>query len=711
MSLAAMLKKTSEDRKSGGAAARRLVATATPYGGGFAFDSYRHLEQYRHYRGYTYSIVRTIATRVSGQPLRVGRILDKSAPAKDRPVKGYVPSMLKGMEENITLYKNHPILQAFHKPNPVMVRWIAMYVTVASLQITGKAFWWMSRNDDGTPEIWPIPAHWCQPVHTEETLFAYWHVQPDGSPAFKVRGKDMVYFYLPDISDPLAAYGPADALARTIAVDEQTEESQRRSLMNSMNPALAITVGRSSDSSPIASITDAPVLSRAQRKALKATLRQEYQGMLNADEPMILDGFIRDIKSLRTTPREIDFKESSIAIKSRLAQGYGVNPITMGETEGANRASSAVADDHFLLNVVNPLLVLLGEIMSSCMPRFFTGRKDEIVYIEPARSNDADYDLEVEKEFLDRGAMSINEARSRHGLPPIEDGESSIVNGIGRVDIRHATSLSPKAQPVKRKKGVLKSKIDDETLSEAYRAASQAADDRSVSMATQFISSMCSEAIRNAEGFITHPPTELAAQATATLDLEPIIKAMTPLYSEEVRRAAAFDIALYAPPEKSFVEDGMRAVGNMISVFVHHLRHLPFWRFLVKKIGAAVTAAVLAADASKTSRIEAIKSEIGLKFVGQVAFDLVNSDLPPATETGRDIAYRHLLKVGSITGRVWTTKKDSRVRKTHKEASGQIADGESPFVISGYTCRYPRDPSLPPEERVRCRCIALNILA
>ncbi|MGL6095184.1 MAG: phage portal protein, partial [Fimbriiglobus sp.] len=303
--------------------------------------SYRHLDQYRHYKGYTYSIVRVIATRVCGQQLKVGRRVQpgKKAHFASRPRYGSLPSWLKGKEDQLHLYRKHPILDCFENPNPVMVRWVVMFCTVASIQITGKGYWWMTRNEQtGNPEIWPLPSHWVEPVHTEEKLFDSWRVQPDSGAAFNVKPEELVYFYLPDISDPLNAYGPADAMRTTISVDEQTEETQRRSLLNSVNPALAITVGRSSESSPIGSMTDSPVLTRSQRKTLKAGLRQEYQGMLNADEPMILDGFIKDVKPLRTSPREIDFMNSSDAVKARLAQGWGVNPIVMGQVEGANRA-------------------------------------------------------------------------------------------------------------------------------------------------------------------------------------------------------------------------------------------------------------------------------------------------------------------------------------------------------------------------------------
>lgn len=396
--------------------------------GRYGHDAGLNQEQYLHNCGYVYSIIRTIANRIIGQPVVHARKL----PAGKRPGKAFsvnrdfVPDCLKNEAHQLRTFTESPILAAFRDPNPIMVRYTVMFNTVASLELTGKAFWWLRWGPGRKPEIWPLPSHWVTPVHTP-TLFSSWIVEPGGgAQRFSLPGTDVCYFYYPDPGDPLNAYAPLTALAKTVMADESLEEAQRRTFINSMSPGLAFTIGQAAEDSPTGRETS-PVLTRPQRRALKTILKDEYKGVVNSGEPMLLDGFIKDVKPIFATPKEMDYLNSGTATKGRLAQGWGVNPISMGEVEGANRASSAVADDHLLNNVVNPRISMLSEIMTCWLPRFFSGRRDEVVYLQPAASKDIDWELSRDTQMFDRGAKSINEWRDTHGMPPVKKGNRAFV--------------------------------------------------------------------------------------------------------------------------------------------------------------------------------------------------------------------------------------------------------------------------------------------
>lgn len=391
-------------------------------------DAGQNLEQYQHNCGYVYSIIRTIANRIIGQPVRHARKVEagKVAPKKHWLNNQQLPLFLKGQEQGLRNFTSSAILAAFRDPNPIMVRYTVMFNTVASLELTGKAFWWLRWGPGRKPEIWPLPSHWVQPVH-EPSLFSSWVIEPGGgSDRFSLPGSDVAYFYYPDPADPLSALAPLTAMARTVMADESLEESQRRTFLNTMNPGLAITIGQSAEDSPTGQ-PQSPVLTRDQRRALKTILKDEYRGVVNHGEPMILDGFIKGVAPIFQSPKELDFLNSGTATKSRLAQGWGVSPINMGETENANRASSAVADDHLVNNVINPRISMYSEIMTCWLPRFFSGRRDEVVYIEPASSKDIEWELQRDAQMFDRGAKSINEWREGHGMPPVKDGDRAFV--------------------------------------------------------------------------------------------------------------------------------------------------------------------------------------------------------------------------------------------------------------------------------------------
>lgn len=312
-----------------------------------------HAEQYNHNRGYVYAIIRTIAQRIAGQKIIVGRTNghhEKRSITQHKAISDLQPRVIKsGFDANdFTILRSHRLIDVLRRPNQIMVGYTLLYVTVSSLDITGKSFWWMQKAENtksGRDEIWPLPASWVEPLH-EQGLFSAWRIRPYcGMDYYDVPGNEIAYYYYPDPSDPMSALAPMMSQARTVTADEYLELAQTRSYQNGINIGMALTVGRLPETAGITG--DArPVLTASQRNELINLIKAQYRGVMNQDEPLILDGLITDAKKITNNPREMDYLNSSTNTKSRMAQGWGVNQISMGQIEGANRASSAVADDH-----------------------------------------------------------------------------------------------------------------------------------------------------------------------------------------------------------------------------------------------------------------------------------------------------------------------------------------------------------------------------
>ena len=54
--------------------------------------------------------------------------------------------------------------------------------------------------------------------------------------------------------------------------------------------------------------------------------------------------------------------------------------------------------------------------------------------------------------------------------------------------------------------------------------------------------------------------------------------------------------------------------------------------------------------------------------------------------------------------RQWRSRRDARVRMTHRRADGQEVGPTVPFLVGGSLLRYPRDPAGPLRETAGCRC-------
>jgi hypothetical protein len=67
-------------------------------------------------------------------------------------------------------------------------------------------------------------------------------------------------------------------------------------------------------------------------------------------------------------------------------------------------------------------------------------------------------------------------------------------------------------------------------------------------------------------------------------------------------------------------------------------------------------------------------------------------------------------RAGAPPVKVWVTMQDERVRESHREADAQAVPANLRFILENPAtgtrslCAHPRDPNLPIEERINCRC-------
>lgn len=64
---------------------------------------------------------------------------------------------------------------------------------------------------------------------------------------------------------------------------------------------------------------------------------------------------------------------------------------------------------------------------------------------------------------------------------------------------------------------------------------------------------------------------------------------------------------------------------------------------------------------------------------------------------------------GVVSGRVWLTSLDDRVRDSHREAHGQKVGLDEPFIVGGNACEVPGECGVP-EEDIQCRCVQQFVL-
>lgn len=375
-------------------------------------------EQLSHFKGWVWSAVRLIASRVAGQSVFVAK-------KPTRPKRG------KHLGEALEPMDSHQLLDTLADPSELHTEWSLKFVTVASLELTGRALWWVTQ-DDGRQVILHIPTSWIVSVDARRTV---WKIRPNGSTEeFPLPGDEVVHYFYPDPADPLGAISPLSRIAEAVLTDEEISTAQFKAFRNGIFPKVVLTAGRLPDS-PDGIKGQRPSLSAEQRQQLIGAIKGVYQGTLRADEPFIIDGLIESITKVSNSIAEMDFLNSAKLTKSKVLQGFGVSPILLGEVEGANRASATVADEIFCASKINPLIELLSQSMTAWLgPMFAAGPNEKLcVWIDPAVANDPELDLKRWELAGKLGAITKNEFRRRVlNLSDVGGGDVALSPSSGR---------------------------------------------------------------------------------------------------------------------------------------------------------------------------------------------------------------------------------------------------------------------------------------
>lgn len=167
------------------------------------------------FRGWVFVAVRCIANRISGQGINVGRITNgASSRSKDvLEIRRSLPSKYKSLAENIKPQPDHEIARLLADPNDLMTASSLLFVTVASLELTGKSFLWVSERR-GRREILPIPSHWVEASSGGASITG-WRVRPPGrGEPLTIPASEMIHVSYPSPSDPKGSVSPLMAASR-----------------------------------------------------------------------------------------------------------------------------------------------------------------------------------------------------------------------------------------------------------------------------------------------------------------------------------------------------------------------------------------------------------------------------------------------------------------------------------------------------------------
>lgn len=408
------------------------------YGGGFGMAPNRTLyqrnEQYGMFQSTPFSPIRLLANRLARPATKVALMAPEGRKWKPalREKSRAIPKSMESQVSKMKPVDSHVILDALDNPNPMMVSYQLKLVTFMGIEIFGDYYWWMERLENKAGKvkfrIWPVPPHWLYEAYDKSGRpdSTRWTIRPPMAfSGIDVPYASIVPFRCPDPYDPFGVLSTLQAMARPVSIDAAGELAIEAQMRNSANPGLAIITGRPPEFLGLTgSANDQVALSGPQRDELMSWFRERYQGFARAGEPLILDGLIKDVKQLNSLLSTMDNSTMAAYNESKIYKGFAVNRISLGDVESANRATASVADEHLVVNALEPRTTMFNQTATRYMGAYMQDDRGPVaVYQEVSILKDEELELRRHCEMLDRGVWSRNEVRAEQGRAPINGGD------------------------------------------------------------------------------------------------------------------------------------------------------------------------------------------------------------------------------------------------------------------------------------------------
>jgi len=307
--------------------------------------------------------------------------------------------------------EDHPILLLLNRPNEFQTARQFWGLYQKYLDLVGSAFIWIETGaptfDRTSTKIKAL--HLLRPDYVrvnygaDGLISGFNYSKPRGG-VTTYTPEEIVYAYRPDPLNPTEGVSLLKAGIRTIDTELQLTKYHASVLKNG---------------GKIESVMKfkTPSLTQQQLKDLKQQYEQQFAEAKNSGKPMFLGGDA-DILKLGMSPDELSFLESKRLILDDISMLTGVPKVVLGVATQETFSNAQAAIDIFLRETVKPLLSDLTTILDwTIVPDEF-----DLEFIDPTPEN-VELKLKETESGIKNYYMTINEARDRHALPPIPDGD------------------------------------------------------------------------------------------------------------------------------------------------------------------------------------------------------------------------------------------------------------------------------------------------
>lgn len=341
-------------------------------------------------KGWVFSCVSAIADAIAGIEFRLNKVSKNG---------------------EVTPVENHAILDLLYRVNPVQTKHDFWYLATMYLELLGESPIFCVRNNEKSPPtalMLLLPDRFRPDMAgsvNAQSFIPYDHFKYRVESGRDVRFElwETLFLKYPDPVRPYRGVGTLSAAARTVDIDNYSEEFNKSFYFNSARPDSVLKTEKS--------------LTKKQREDLRKLVRQVYGGTRNAHKTMILEhGF--DFKPMSFTQKDMDFLEQQRFSRDKILSIFRVPKSVAAVTEDVNLASARTGQQIFLEFTVLPKMKRIVEQLNEFLIPMFPDAERQGMFLsfDPPAPDDLDAKLKRYQSGLSLGWLTPNEVRFEENL-------------------------------------------------------------------------------------------------------------------------------------------------------------------------------------------------------------------------------------------------------------------------------------------------------
>lgn len=514
--------------------------------------------------------------------------------------------------------------------------------------------------------------------------------QVEGGGKITYDARQVIWIYNPDPKNPLQGRSLLKSGIQTIQTEVQISAYHSRVLENGGKVEGVFKV-------------KTPRLTEQQLKELKAQYHKEYADARKAGTPLFLGG---DTEYVRTglTPDELSYLEAKKLTLEDIVMMTGVPKPLLGSFDDIQYSNADAAIRIFLRETIKPLITNLA----TSLDRTLVGDMETLTFVDPTPEN-LDDKLKETEAGIRSHFMTVNEARRRHNLEEVPEGDVIMVpfnllplgtpsritppaDGEKSIQVKSTKEIEhPLRDPERRKAyGEMRVKKEDARIDRFEPEVVRYFNDQR----DRLIKSIDTRKSFKVKGLIDET---FNIQVEAKLAKSSLLPILTELLIEAGEDAVAFAESTYSFNVTADVRSWM---DNRAEEFTRTINETTY-----KKL-ATEFALSFETGETRDELIERIRNVYDNQISTGRAASIARTEVHSASQYGTLQGY----KQAGLETKIWVSVIDPFTRGADitDEADHISLDGEEVPVDMPFSngLMFPGDPKGGPAETINCRCQA-----